>query len=256
MPPTSQPERYGDAFYDRRGPGSERSAAAVLDVLLAAGLGPWRRVVDLGCGRGEWLRACLERGATSAVGIDGDWNAPAFDPAGLVRFQSCNLADASLADLRALAGPERFDLAISVEALEHLPPAAGARAVEALVSWSDLVVFSAAIPGQGGRGHQNEQWQSSWVEAFARHGYLAYDVVRPVLWDHADVEPWYRQNVLVFAPAPPLSGLDPAREGFVDLVHPELFGRRRLQLSGRELARAARGLARRRAQAVFRRRPG
>jgi SAM-dependent methyltransferase len=244
---------YPDTFYDTHRSGSRRSAGAVLDVLVSLGLGPWPRVVDAGCGRGDWLVACRERGTTTAVGIDGPWNAAAFEPGGPVQFHGCDLARASSSELGALVGDERFDLAISVEALEHIPPAAGTRVIEALVSCSDLVLFSAAIPGQGGRDHQNEQWQSHWAAEFARHGYEPYDLVRPALWGRADVEPWYRQNILVYAATAPLPGLHPAREGFIDLVHPEVFALRRAQLSGSELARAARGLADRRLRGLLRR---
>ncbi len=244
---------YSDAFYDAYGSGSERSAAAVLDVLGGHGLGPWRSVVDAGCGRGEWLRACRKRGATTTVGIDGPWNAGAFEHDDPVDFRSYDLAESSREGLAALVGPERFDLAISVEALEHLPPEAGARVIEALVSWSDLVLFSAAIPGQGGREHQNEQWQSYWAAEFAEHGYAPYELVRPALWDRVDVEPWYRQNILVYAATAPRPELRPAPVGFIDLVHPEVFARRRLELSASELARAARGLARRRGRGIVRR---
>jgi SAM-dependent methyltransferase len=253
MSKVSRPDEYPESFYDAHRTGSERSAAAVLDQLRLLGLGPWPRVVDVGCGQGEWLRASLGRGATTAVGIDGPWNESAFDPNGPVAFRSCDLANASSNDLASLVGGERFDLAISVEALEHIPPAAGARVIEALVSWSDLVVFSAAIPGQGGRQHQNEQWQSHWADEFAKYGYEPYDLVRPALWDRAEVEPWYRQNVLVYAATPPRPELRPAARGFLDLVHPEVFSLRRVQLSGSELAHAASGLGRRRLEGLLRR---
>jgi hypothetical protein len=253
MTKSARSAAYPDSFYDARSDGSGRSADAVLDVLASLGLGPWPRVVDVGCGRGDWLNACVRRGATSAVGIDGAWNAGAFDPAGPVQFRSCELATASSAGLSSLAGDGRFDLAISVETLEHVPQVAGAAVIEALVSWSDLVVFSAAIPGQGGRDHQNEQWQSHWATEFARYGYAPYDLVRPALWGRSDVESWYRQNVLVYAPTPPVPGLQPTSTGFLDLVHPEVFSRRRFELSGGELARASRGLLSRRLQGLRRR---
>ncbi len=244
---------YTDTFYEARGSGSGRSAEAVLDHLQKLGLGPWPRVVDIGCGRGEWLTAGLGRGSTTALGIDGPWNQHAYEPTGPVQFRPCDLAEASTGELSGLLGGERFDLAISVEALEHIPPAAGARVVESLTSSSGLVLFSAAIPGQGGRDHQNEQWQSHWAAEFAKHGYLPYDLVRPALWSRADIEPWYRQNILVYAATPPIDGLAPASTEFLDLVHPDVFTPRRQQLSGKELARASSALVRRRLQGLGRR---
>src|SRR5204862_2903390 len=62
-----------------------------------------------------------------------------------------------------------------------------------------VVLFSAAIPFQGGVGHVNEQWPEYWVEHFARHGYTVIDGVRKAVWQHPDVEWYYAQNLLMFA---------------------------------------------------------
>ena len=63
---------------------------------------------------------------------------------------------------------------------------------------SDVVLFSAAIPGQGGTHHLNERWPSYWANLFGSAGYDVLDVVRANIWDDARVEWWYRQNLLVF----------------------------------------------------------
>jgi hypothetical protein len=225
----------------------------VLDTLGALGFGPWTRVLDVGCGRGDWLRACVDRGAQSAIGIDGPWNSATFPAGEPVQFRACDLSTASAAQLGSLVSGPRADLAISVEAVEHLPPEAGDRVVELLVDRADVVLFSGAIPGQGGRLHCNEQWQSVWASRFAALGYLPYDVLRPRLWTCTGVEPWYRQNLLVYAARPPRPGLQSASPEFLDLVHPEIFEQRRRELSGRELARAAKHLGRRRVQTLRRR---
>ena len=61
------------------------------------------------------------------------------------------------------------------------------------------VLFSAAIPGQGGRGHINEQWPTYWQELFGRHDYVPIDCVRSKVWHEPTVNAWYRQNTIVFA---------------------------------------------------------
>jgi hypothetical protein len=92
------------------------------------------------------------------------------------------------------------------------------------------VLFSAAIPHQGGTDHVNEQWPDYWAERFAAHGYEAVDGIRPIVWSNGDVLPFYRQNVLVFATpeairAKPLLARE--RERTVDaqlsLAHPDLM---------------------------------
>jgi hypothetical protein len=121
--------------------------------------------------------------------------------------------------------PERFDLAISVEVAEHLPPSHSGRFVKELVALAPVVLFSAAIPLQGGVDHQNERWQSYWQGLFEREGYRALDVIRPRVWDDPEVTPFYAQNALLYAspdtqfrsePTPPTGWP-------LDLVNPRFF---------------------------------
>ncbi len=90
-------------------------------------------------------------------------------------------------------------MVISFEVAEHLPESAANTFVDTLVKHGDLIVFSAAIPGQTGQNHLNEQWQSYWADKFAMKGYKAYDIVRPVFWSNESVDVWYRQNMIVYA---------------------------------------------------------
>jgi hypothetical protein len=63
---------------------------------------------------------------------------------------------------------------------------------------SDAIVFSAAVPGQGGVSHLNEQWPAYWAELFHGEGFECFDVFRDQLWEISDVAFWYRQNMLLF----------------------------------------------------------
>lgn len=72
----------------------------------------------------------------------------------------------------------RFDLALSLEVAEHLPAAAADHFVASLTRLASVILFSAAIPDQGGEGHLNEQWPDYWVERFAAHGFGVADVLR------------------------------------------------------------------------------
>jgi hypothetical protein len=151
-------------------------------------------VVDVGCGRGIWLAQWRELGVARIKGIDGDYvdqSRLAIDASG---FEAADLARPTL---RA----ERFDLAQSLEVAEHLPPHAGPAFVAMLCSLSDVVLFSAAQPGQGGEDHINERPLSYWADMFAQMGYAAFDCVRPEIASAGDVMPWYRYNSLIFANA-------------------------------------------------------
>jgi hypothetical protein len=69
--------------------------------------------------------------------------------------------------------------------------------VENLCGISDLVFFSAAIPGQGGTHHVNERWLSYWEDLFAARGYRVFDALRNTNWHDQRVEWWYRQNAVL-----------------------------------------------------------
>jgi hypothetical protein len=112
---------------------------------------------------------------------------------------------------------------MSLEVAEHLPEVHADRFVSLLASLSDEVLFSAAIPGQGGRHHVNEQFPSYWIRKFAAHGFRCFDFLRPMLWGRGDVDVWYRQNVIFFSRYRDLPGELPSPEAY-DRVHPDVWG--------------------------------
>ncbi len=186
---------YSHQFFDQQSAGSLASARAVLRELFAAA--PIGSVVDVGCGVAPWLRAALELGADRAAGLDGDYVDRArllVDPA---RFRPCDLETGNLR--QAIGDDEPFALAMCMEVAEHLSPGRAQPFVAELCGLSDLVLFSAAVPGQGGLNHINEQWPDYWAVAFESNGFACFDVLRPRLWNRNECEWWYLQNVLLFA---------------------------------------------------------
>ena len=92
--------------------------------------------------------------------------------------------------------------------------------IVSLVKHADVIMFSAAVPGQPGQHHVNCQWPEYWQEMFNAHGYTCNDLVRWIMWDHADIEPWYRQNMFMATRAPEAA----AREDRIrPVVHPDMF---------------------------------
>lgn len=199
---------YAGGYYDTLDATSLASARKVVPRVME--LVRPARVVDVGCGRGGWLRVFLEHGTAEVLGIDGDW----VDPAGLHipadRFRRWDLR-------RPLEIDGTFDLAVSLEVAEHLPPEQADGFVAALCRLAPAVLFSAAIPHQGGVGHVNEQWPEYWAERFARHGYQPVDVLRRELWDDPEVAWWYAQNLLLFSREAGAAGPVPR------LVHPRHY---------------------------------
>lgn len=182
------------------------------------------RVADVGCGTGTFLAAALEMGASQAFGIEGNWVTPAMLDDRRITFEPRNLE-------QEFSGP-RVDLVLSLEVAEHLSPGRAEGFVRDLVAMAPAVLFSAAIPGQGGVGHLNEQWQSFWAGRFSAHGYLAHDVVRPRIWTDEAVPAWYRQNALLFLDDVTAAGLGltPSEPGLLDRVHPAFWARANREL--------------------------
>jgi hypothetical protein len=122
-----------------------------------------------------------------------------------------------------------FDLAVCLEVAEHLPPERAASFIAELCHLAPVVLFSAAIPGQGGHHHLNEQPIGYWNHQFNTHGYECSGALRWAVWDNPDVENWYRQNLLVATHYPEnLPGLfdTPLAQPYA-VVHPILFDARR-----------------------------
>lgn len=179
---------YTEMFFAEQGDGSVASAEVIVPIVLS--LFPCASVIDVGCGVGGWLRVFQRNGVSDILGIDGDYVPRDMLKIPRERFKAT--------DLRMLPDLGQFDIACSVEVAEHLPENCADQFVAALVAAAPVVVFSAAIPHQGGTSHLNEQWQSHWARKFARHGYVAVDCIRPKVFQDHRVEWWYRQNIVVY----------------------------------------------------------
>jgi SAM-dependent methyltransferase len=199
-----------------------RRSAEVIVPLVMERISP-RSVVDFGCGVGVWLETFARRGVDDYIGVDGAWV-----PRDALHFPQERLVTARLDEPLHLG--RRFDLAVALEVAEHLPEHRSSRFVRNVVEHAPCVLFSAAIPHQGGTDHLNEQWPDYWAERFGEHGYVVVDPIRPRVWSDSDVLPFYRQNIVVFATpelieARPLLARDRERtaERQLSLVHPDLM---------------------------------
>jgi hypothetical protein len=214
------------------------SAAAALPLLLDL-VPDVTSLSQVGFGSGEWLAEALRLGVPDVRGIDGPW--ATLDGLLVAREQI------SVVDTRETFHCESCHLAVCVEYAEHLPESRAASFIADLVSLAPVIAFSAAIPGQDGDGHVNEQWPSYWEAHFAAVGYRMVDAVRYRLWNEPDVPSYIAQNLLIAVDAarladyPRLARVAAERDGGVlSLVHPVTYERQRrrpVESRKRKLAR-------------------
>ncbi len=175
-----------------------------------------RSVIDVGCGNGCWLSVFREHGVEDVQGVDGTYLRPETLLIPVDRFRAHDLST-------PLRLEREFDLALSLEVAEHIPAGSAALFVESLTTLAPIVVFSAAIPSQGGTDHVNERWPDYWAGHFSRHGFEALDCLRRRIWDNDRVLNCYAQNTIVYARAGVLPEIPRASAGSLPIVHPRIF---------------------------------
>jgi 2-polyprenyl-3-methyl-5-hydroxy-6-metoxy-1,4-benzoquinol methylase len=210
---------YTQKWLTKQAAGAAASARAAVPEILNV-LPDARSVVDVGCGAGTWLAQFRVAGIATVKGYDGGEVAPEQLQIPPECFETVDLTAPPAVD-------RRYDLALSLEVAEHLPESAAATFIRFLTELSDTVVFSAAIPGQGGRDHINEQPASYWQALFAAHGYDVSNVLRTRLWRNHSVAGYYRQNMLLAMKRGTRLGIARvASDGLIDVVHPDNFAGR------------------------------
>ena len=208
---------YSPGFFACQDFGSLRSARTIVPALVDV-LAP-DSVVDVGGGTGTWASVFVERGVEDVVVVDGD-----YVDRGELKIPKRSFVVADLNE--PLTMNRTFDIALCLEVGEHLPASSAGNLVESLTKLAPAVVFSAAVPGQGGTTHVNEQRQSYWANLFNSRGFQCFDLVRSRFWDDQSVEPHYRANILIYVrPSSVRQGVAAAfcRPVPLDVVHPDLL---------------------------------
>ena len=151
-----------------------------------------KSVIDVGCGIGSWLKVYKQNGIIEFLGIDG------FH----IKSKDLLIDDRFFipTDLETLRPDDfkKFDICQCLEVAEHLSENAAIRFIENLTSLSDIIIFSAAVPGQTGENHKNEQPFSYWVDIFRLFNFDCYDIFREKYWSNPKIEWWYKQNMFSF----------------------------------------------------------
>jgi SAM-dependent methyltransferase len=208
---------YSPQYYRRLKIGASDSAKAVVPAVVEL-IHP-TSVVDLGCGTGAWLAEFKRCGVADIVGVDSTQV-----PVDALEINPQDFVTTDLTEPLRLQG--YFDLAMSLEVAEHLPPEKAEQFVETLTHLAPIVLFSAAVPHQGGEHHINEQWLSYWIDRFAERGFVALDPFRRLLWERTDVDWWYAQNLILFVQRDHLArfpAFETEQGGVQSFIHPRNY---------------------------------
>ncbi len=187
---------YNAEFYNEQKYRSLRAAGIILPYLFQ--FYKPNSVVDIGCGSGSWLRASKDLGVETIHGVDINEvdEQTLFVPRDVIDiFDFSNLTFQD-----EFVSRQKYDLAISLEVAEHLEPQNAVSFVKYITSFSDVVLFSAAHPFQGGVHHVNCQPAKYWASLFNEEGYICVDIMRRQLMFEPQLADcfWYGQNSFLY----------------------------------------------------------
>jgi SAM-dependent methyltransferase len=216
---------YNAEFYKNNVNGSLSSANLYIKHLLNF-KNDIESVIDIGCGSGTWLKACKNNGVKYLYGFDGVWNKQENMIDEDIKFHGCDLSF-------PIEFAAKTDIAISVEVAEHIPSTSASTFVNSLANASDVIIFGAAFPHQGGENHINEQYASYWANIFAQFSYIPFDIFRPYFWDSQEVEFWYKQNTFLYVNTKSENftnlikkNIHPVQNiSFMNCIHPSMYDR-------------------------------
>jgi SAM-dependent methyltransferase len=180
-------------------------------------------VIDIGCGGGNFLAEWKRQGIKEVLGVDGAYINRELLALSEDEFMAYDITNPILL-------PRRYDLSICLEVAEHLEERFAGQLIDSLCHLSDVVLFSAAIPCQGGLNHVNERYPSYWASLFGKRSYTAMDCIRPEIWNDERADWFYRQNIFLFVKDACISRYPALNhyqhthpEKMTDIVHPKLY---------------------------------
>lgn len=133
-------------------------------------------VLDAGCAMGFLVEKLRELGI-EAFGID-------ISPYAISMVHDTAKPFCSLGSITE-PFPRKYDLIVSIEVLEHLPPQDAEKAVANLCCFTDDILFSSSPYDFREATHLNVQPVDYWAGLFARHGFY-----RDVDFDASFLTPW------------------------------------------------------------------
>ncbi|MBN2854200.1 class I SAM-dependent methyltransferase [Patescibacteria group bacterium] len=185
---------YDDNFFHNTIKFEADSAKAFVDIILEY-FSP-ESIIDIGCGAGIYLFEFEKRGVKDVFGIDGSEHAKNSFLLSQDKLEIFDLA-------KEYQTEKKFDLCLCVEVAEHLREEDADTLVNTIIESSDLVIFTAAVPGQGPRsiGHINEQPHEYWIKKFSQNNYSFLDDLTKEMrlkMQEQKVVWWIVSNLMIF----------------------------------------------------------
>lgn len=153
---------YDEHFYRKCIEIEDPTSGYIVDILVRY-FEP-HSVIDIGCGPGIYLKEFETKGI-DVVGFEGSKKAITMSllNKGLIKYHDLR---------RPLKLYKEYDLCICFEVAEHIEKKYSNILVRTLAQLSNIVIFTAAPPGQGGRDHINEQSEQFWAKLFRENGFV------------------------------------------------------------------------------------
>lgn len=181
-------------------------------------------IADFGCGYGNWLKKAIELGVSEFKGFD----LPEI-PVDERLFPAEGFESVDLSKPLYPKDDYLYDLVVSTEVAEHIDNSSAEVFVDNLCRHSNAVLFSAAIPYQGGASHVHENWIEYWANLFSENGYVSFDILREEFWHDSRVASYYKHNCIIFVKKNSASYLELIDKGHkvtkmpISIIHPETY---------------------------------
>ena len=145
-------------------------------------------ITHFGCRKTAWLIACSDLGILRCLGLYEH-----EDKLEGVKIETLELRPINLTENLH----EHFDLVISLQLVENLNPAHSEQCIKSLCHSSNIILFGSTYLTEATK--PNCQKHSYWATLFAVHGYVVFDLFRPMLHRHDEKgESWYKDNLFLY----------------------------------------------------------
>lgn len=202
---------YDQSWHIRFGSESSTAAAKILSYIVDT-FSP-ESLIDFGAGAGHWVKTAISLGVKDCTAVDGPWTDPSLIVIDKSLFHHHDLS-------RPISFNRRYDIALSLEAAQYHDEEGGVNLINTLVKHADKILFSSAVPYQGG-DNVTERWQSHWAQLFEDRGYKPFDLIRPQFWNDSEIPYYYRQNIILYVKDIELELEQVKKLQVLDMIHPE-----------------------------------